>query len=104
MQFSAEKSEKVLMKEEVAATWFATSLIMCVVGAQFSAREQVSAITRSTIEILFLSLALLICLWTIASYFSLIGTHLHKNGFIAIILATMGSFIYLISLSASSVV
>ena len=94
--------EKVLMKEEVAATWFATSLIMCVVGAQFSTREQVSATTRSTIEILFLSLALLICTWTIVSYFNLIHPQIHRHGFIAILLATMGSFAYLISLSASS--
>ena len=87
------------MKEEIAATWFATSLITCVVGAQFSARAEISPTTRCTIEALFLFLALFICFWTTISHFNLISYQYHRFGLKFILLATMASLIYLIALA-----
>ncbi len=89
-----------LLTEELAGTYLATSLIACVIGAQFATRDSISTTTRSNIEIVFLSIALFICLWTLVSHFNLISFTIHRIGLILIFLSIMSSLIYLIILSA----
>lgn len=94
--------DHVLMKEEVAATWFATALIMGVLGANFSDRVTVAGDTRQVVDILFLSIAILITIWALLSLFNMMSFAIHRLGLILIVLATIGSFSYLIALSGQN--
>lgn len=59
----------VLMEEEVFATWAATSLIVAVMGSQFSSRKGIKAGVRVPLDVATLILSLLILIWASLCYF-----------------------------------
>jgi glucan phosphoethanolaminetransferase (alkaline phosphatase superfamily) len=92
------QAQNALMKEEVAATWFATALLISVMGSQLSSRDDVSDSDRKTIDLLFLSLACFIVLWIILSFYNVIHARLHRLGFCIIFLASLAIMFYIIFL------
>ncbi len=98
-EFTHPSKKNGLMAEELSATYLASALITCVIGTQFAARESVGSNTRLIVEVLFVVIALLICVWTFVSYFNLIPYEMHRLGLVIIFLAIMAAFVYLIVLA-----
>lgn len=92
--------QPTLLSEEVAATWFATAMLIAVMGFTFSSREEVSADTRRILDLLFLCLAFYTILWTMLSYMSILSFFAHRLGVFILFLATLGTLIYLIYLAS----
>jgi hypothetical protein len=88
------------MREEIFATWFATGLIILVVGTNFTSRDSVTIETRRIVDCLFIALALLILLWSGMSFFNLMSFSLHRMVLLVILLASLASLCYLMYLSA----
>lgn len=89
-----------IMKEELHATWYATALILCVIGANFSSRSDVSNHVRTTIDILFLTAGLWILLWATCSFIGILNYKYHYLGLYSFLFVTFACLIYLIVLSA----
>lgn len=85
-----------LIKKEVALTALATAFVTCVVGANFAVREGVSSNIRFAVELVFLILAILICIWTTLSYFNLISPELHRIGLFLIFFYAFAALVFLI--------
>lgn len=65
-----EKREgRVLMEEEVFATWFATSLIIAVMGTQFTQKQNINDDTRRMVDIVTMILAFGILVWATLCHF-----------------------------------
>ena len=94
--FKKKDTSNSMLHDELAATWTATALITCVVGATFCNRESVSPSTRRIVETLFLIIALVILIWAFASHFNLISYTVHRVGLVFILLAIMAGFVYLV--------
>jgi len=63
---------QVLMGEEVYATWIATSLVLAVMGTQFTSRPGIHQTVRISLDIATMTLSLLVMLWATFSHFNLI--------------------------------
>jgi hypothetical protein len=96
--------DETLMKQEVFATYVATSLLVSVLGQQYANRDSVDPSVRQIVEILFLTIAVLIVLWAMMSFYNIMNYVLHRLGLFIIILAMLGSFVYLIVLAAQRAV
>lgn len=94
MQFLESKQKSPLMREEIFATWVATSLILSVLGSQFTGRSGIKDSLRATLDIITLGISAIILVWAGASFFGLIGPTLHKYTLIGIILSIIALFIY----------
>ncbi len=97
-----KKNHDKLMHEELVATWYATSLLLCVLGAQFSAREGVLQQDRQTLDVLFLSIAIFIIIWSMCSFYNMISFFVHRLGLLLISLCSIASFLYLIYLASQN--
>jgi hypothetical protein len=64
---------QVLMGEEVFATWIATSLVLAVMGTQFTSRPNVENQVRIGFDIATMTLSLLVMCWASMSHFNLIS-------------------------------
>jgi hypothetical protein len=89
-----------LLSEEVSATWFATAMLIAVMGISFTNRDSVSAETRRVLDIIFLMIAFFTVLWTMLSYFFALPYVLHRVGMVLIVLATLCTLLYLVYLTA----
>jgi hypothetical protein len=63
---------RVLMNEEVYATWVATGLILAVMGSQFTSRPTIKADIRITLDILTMLLSLFVLAWATFSHFNVL--------------------------------
>jgi len=71
-----EKEEKqegrVIMEEEVFATWFATSLIIAVMGTQFTQKNNISPNVRQMVDLITMLLAFGVLVWATLCHFDCI--------------------------------
>ncbi len=100
--FGPTYNGNTLMKEELTATWFATALLMAVMGSQFSNRDDVSSNDRNTLDVLFLSISSLILVWASLSFYNLITYFIHRLVLLIIVLSTLSSLFYVIFLASQS--
>ncbi len=98
---SNDQDAKPTMREELQATWFATALILGVIGAQFSSRDLVDKGVRQRVDILFLSVALFIILWSTASSQGFLSKRWHNVGLVIVVVGTLASLIYVVYLSGT---
>lgn len=78
---------KVLMEEEVFATWFATSLVIAVMGVQFSTRigAKMKTTVRVSIDLITMSLSFIVLAWAALSHFNVIP-HDYRPGMLAVLI------------------
>jgi len=94
MKILESPKEKPLMKEEIFATWIATSLILSVLGSQFTGRAGISNSLRVTLDVSTIGLSASILVWASASFFELIGHTMHKYILIGIMLSMLAIYIF----------
>jgi hypothetical protein len=87
-----------LLNEELMATWFATAVLMSVLGSQFSSRDMVSLSDRQTVDFLFLSVSCIMLLWAMSAYYNLVPLVVHRVVFLCILLITLAEFFYIMFL------
>jgi len=73
---------QVLMGEEVYATWIATSLILAVMGTQFTSRPGVHQSVRIALDIATMTLSLMVMVWATLAHFNVVS---HKVRIIVLI-------------------
>jgi hypothetical protein len=64
---------QVLMGEEVFATWIATSLVLSVMGTQFTSRPGIHQSVRIALDIATMTLSLMVMVWATMSHFNVIS-------------------------------
>ena len=89
-----------LMTEEVFVSWFVSSCLFAVVGVTFAARDTVNSQVRQSLDLLFLSIAIFIVLWALASFLNLMSFTIHRIGLLTMVLSTVAGFCYVIYLSS----
>lgn len=67
---------QVLMGEEVYATWIATSLVLAVMGTQFTSRPGIHPMVRIALDIATMTLSLIVICWATMSHFNVISHRL----------------------------
>src|SRR6267154_4781427 len=83
-------------QEELFATWVATALLMSILGTNFAARVGITPDVRQTLDILFVTFALLVLLWAFLSWFQLISFVTHRFILCLLMLATIGVLTYVL--------
>ena len=78
------------MEEEVFATWVATSLILAVMGTQFTSRAGIADRVRVPLDVLTMSVAAFVLLWAALGHFHLISMRARK---IALVVAVLAIFL-----------
>ncbi len=86
-----------VLKEELVVSWLGTSLVMCFFGANFARNNDCQS--RAYVQVMFLILAIFVCLWTITSHFNLLSFFLHRCGLVLIFATVIIYFIILTVLS-----
>jgi len=89
---------KVLMEEEVFATWVATALIVSVLGSQFSSRTNVKSSTSVPLDIVTMLLALFVLVWASLCHFNVIPVKNRSAILVAIIAYMIAYFVYVMIL------
>jgi sorbitol-specific phosphotransferase system component IIBC len=95
-----KNKDESLMEQEVFSTFLATSLLISLGGFQAASRETIDGSVRKIVEILFLSIAVFVILWAMLSFYNILNYFLHRLGLFIIGLSMLGSFCYLIFLTA----
>lgn len=90
-----------VLTEELSATWFATAMLIAVMGFQFTDRESVNRETRRILDAIFLLIAFFIILWTMCSFLFPIPFVLHRIGLVLIVLSTLATMLYLVYLTVT---
>jgi hypothetical protein len=88
VQDTPEPPGRVLMEEEVFATWAATSLIVAVMGTQFTGRSGISDKVRVPLDLVTMIIASLILLWAALSYFGILP-HKYRSIILVFLIACM---------------
>ena len=83
---------RVLMGEEVFATWVATALILAVMGTQFTSRPIVKNEVRIVFDLLTMSLSLMVLTWASVCHFDLLP-HRFCSLVLAIVILLLIAFI-----------
>lgn len=91
---------RVMMEEEVFATWAATALILAVMGTQFSSRSGVKDTVRIQLDVFTMALALIVLLWAALSFFGIIPHQFRAVILAGCILAICALIILVIVLAA----
>jgi hypothetical protein len=97
------KKDHSYMEESIFATWVATALLSCVIGANFSTRESVESSTRHDLEILFVSLGIAIMIWASLSFLNILSFRFHRIVLVLIMMLIVGSFAYTVFLISDDV-
>lgn len=91
---------RVLMEEEVFATWVATALILAVMGTQFTGRSGISDKIRVQLDLVTMIIAALVLLWAALSYFGILP-HQHRSTLLVLLIAfILGLFVLVMVLVA----
>lgn len=91
---------KVMMEEEVFATWAATALILAVMGTQFTSRGGIKDKVRVQLDIFTMALALFVLVWAALSFFGVIPHRFRAAILAACILAICALIVLVIVLVA----
>lgn len=87
VQDAPDPPGRVMMEEEVFATWAATALIIALMGTQFTSRKGIKDNVRVPLDIFTMALSLLVLVWAALSYFGVIPKKLRPVILIIAILA-----------------
>jgi hypothetical protein len=100
VQNAPEPPGRVLMEEEVFATWAATSLIIAVMGSQFTSRSKVADKVRVRLDLVTMIIAALVLLWAALSYFGIIPIKRRSPILIFLIASVLALYILVMVLVA----
>jgi hypothetical protein len=94
----SQEPVEVEMAEEVFATWAATSLILAVMGTQFSSRAGIKDGVRVPLDLVTMTAAALVLLWSALCYFGVLPRRYRAAILVFLLCYILGFFLFVVIL------